>query len=286
MSVRFTQKPVLIPAHLPVAICLLALSSTAVAAEKPLWEIGAGISALSFPDYRGSDDSSLYAMPFPYVVYRGDFLKADRNGIRGTLFDSDRVEFNLSFGASIPVKSEDSSARFGMPDLDPSVEIGPALDIHLWKSADKRYKLDLRLPVRAALNVRDGFSDLGWVFSPRINLDITDIPGLPGWNLGMLAGPMYGSERNHDYFYSVSAPYATPDRPVYDARNGYAGSQFIIGVSKRFPDYWLGGFLRWDTLDGAVFEDSPLVRSNHYFAAGIGIAWVLGESSTRVEAED
>ena len=274
------------PRHLPVALLLFALGGTAFAAEKPLWEIGAGISALSFPDYRGSDDSNLYAMPFPYLVYRGDFLKADRNGIRGTLFDNDRIEFNLSFGASIPVKSEDSSARQGMPDLDPSIELGPSLDISLWRTPDRRYKLDLRMPVRAALNAHDGFRDLGWVFSPRINLDITNVPGFPGWNLGILAGPMYGSARNHDYFYSVAAPYATPERPTYDARSGYAGSQFIVGISKRYPDYWVGAFARWDTLDGAVFNDSPLVRSDHYFAAGIGIAWVLGESTTRVEAED
>jgi MipA family protein len=272
--------------RLVLSLLLLAPGGPLLAADKPLWEIGAGISALSFPDYRGSDRSSVYAMPFPYVVYRGDFLKADRNGIRGTLFDSDRVEFNLSFGASIPVESEDNHARRGMPDLDPSVEIGPSLDINLWRTPDRRYKLDLRMPVRAALNAHDSFRDLGWVFSPRINLDITDVPGFPGWNLGVLVGPMYGSRRNHDYFYSVAAPYATAERPAYDARGGYAGSQFIVGVSKRYRDYWLGGFVRWDSLDGARFEDSPLVKSDHYFAAGVGIAWILGESATRVEADD
>ena len=272
--------------RLAFSLLLLAPGGPLLAADKPLWEIGAGISALSFPDYRGSDRSSVYAMPFPYVVYRGDFLKANRNGIRGTLFDSDRVEFNLSFGASIPVESEDNHARRGMPDLDPSVEIGPSLDINLWRTPDRRYKLDLRMPVRAALNAHDSFRDLGWVFSPRINLDITDVPGFPGWNLGVLVGPMYGSRRNHDYFYSVAAPYATAERPAYDARGGYAGSQFIVGVSKRYRDYWLGGFVRWDSLDGARFEDSPLVKSDHYFAAGVGIAWILGESATRVEADD
>ncbi len=258
----------------------------ALAADKPLWELGIGASALAFPDYRGSDESGLYAIPLPYVVYRGEFLKADRNGIRGTFFDSDRIELNLSLGASLPVNSDENTARRGMPDLDPSLEIGPSVDINLWRAPDRRYKLDLRLPLRAALNVRDSLRDIGWVFSPRLNLDITGVPGLPGWNLGLLAGPMYGSERNHAHFYSVDAAHATPDRPVFDAKGGYAGSQFLLALSKRYPKYWVGAFARWDTLDGAAFAVSPLVKSDHYFAAGVGIAWILGESATRVAAEE
>jgi outer membrane scaffolding protein for murein synthesis (MipA/OmpV family) len=267
-----------------VALLLAGFSAGhACAAEKPLWELGLGMSALSFPDYRGSDESSLYAIPFPYVVYRGTFLKADRNGIRGTFFDSDRIELNVSVGASLPVKSDDNQARQGMPDLQPTVEIGPSLDLHLWRTHDRRATLDLRLPVRTAVTVQDGMHDIGWVFSPRLNLDIVDVGGLAGWNMGLLAGPMVGSERNHDYFYSVAPQYATANRPAFDAKGGYAGSQFLISVSKRYPKYWLGAFARWDSLKGAAFADSPLVRSENYFAAGVGIAWILGESSTRVE---
>jgi outer membrane scaffolding protein for murein synthesis (MipA/OmpV family) len=270
----------------PLAALLLAClpAGHAFAAEQPLWELGAGISALSFPDYRGSDQSSLYAIPFPYFVYRGTFLKADRNGIRGTFFDSDRIELNLSVGASLPVNSDDNPARQGMPDLQPTVEIGPSFDLNLWRTPDQRTRLDLRLPVRTAVTVKGGMDDIGWVFSPRLNLDITDVAGLPGWNLGLLVGPMYGSERNHDYFYSVAPQYATAERPAFDAKGGYAGSQFLMSVSKRYSKYWLGAFARWDSLKGAAFVDSPLVEREDYFAAGVGIAWILGESSTRVEA--
>jgi outer membrane scaffolding protein for murein synthesis (MipA/OmpV family) len=276
------------PLHRRLTLATLLLAGLpaghACAAEKPLWELGAGISALSFPDYRGSDESSLYAIPFPYFVYRGTFLKADRNGIRGTFFDSDRIELNLSVGASLPVNSDDNQARQGMPDLQPTLELGPSLDLNLWRTPDRRTRLDLRLPVRTAVTVKDGMRDIGWVFSPRLNLDITDVAGLAGWNMGLLAGPMYGSERNHDYFYSVAPQYATPDRPAFDAKGGYAGSQVLMSMSKRYPKYWLGAFVRWDSLKGAAFDDSPLVKSENYFAAGVGVAWILGESSTRVEA--
>jgi outer membrane scaffolding protein for murein synthesis (MipA/OmpV family) len=261
-------------------------AGNAFADEKPLWELGIGMSALSFPDYRGSDESSFFAIPFPYVVYRGTFFKADKDGIRGAFFDNDRVELNVSVGASVPVSSDDNRARQGMPDLQPTVELGPSLDLNLWRTQDRRYKLDLRLPVRAAVTVIGGMDYVGWEFSPRLALDVSDVAGLAGWNLGLLAGPMYGSERSHDYFYSVAPQYASADRPAFDADAGYAGAQFLMSVSKRYPKYWLGAFVRWDILNGAAFADSPLVRSENYFAAGVGIAWILKESSTLVEADD
>jgi len=258
----------------------------ACAAEKPLWELGIGLSALSFPDYRGSDESSFFVIPLPFVVYRGTFLKADKDGIRGKFFDSDRFELNGSVGASVPVSSNDNSARQGMPDLQPTVELGPSLDIHLWRTEDRRYKLDLRLPARAAVTVMGGMDYVGWEFSPRLVLDVSDFAGNTGLNLGLLAGPMYGSERSHDYFYSVAPQYATADRPAYDAEAGYAGSQVLVSLSKRYPKYWLGAFARWDSLNGAVFAASPLVRQENYFAAGFAIAWVFKESSTLVESDD
>lgn len=274
----------------PIALATVLLAGLsaghASAAEKPLWELGIGMSALSFPDYRGSDETSLYVIPFPYVVYRGTFLKADKDGIRGALFDSDRVELDVSVGASVPVKSDDNRARQGMPDLQPTVEFGPALDINLWRSRDRRYALDLRLPVRAAVTVSGEVHDVGWEFSPRLALDITDVAGLAGWNLGLLAGPMYGSERSHDYIYSVAPKYATAERPAFDAEAGYAGSQFLVSVSKRYSRIWVGAFARLDSLEGAVFADSPLVRRDNYIAAGVGIAWVFRESSSLVEADD
>lgn len=271
----------LIPFSLLLLACLPA--GHACADEKPLWEFGLGISTLSFPDYRGSEESDLYPMPMPYLIYRGEFLKADRQGIRGTFFDSDRIEINVSVGASLPVSSDDNEARQGMLDLQPTVEFGPSLDFTLWRTDDRRYKLDLRLPARTAITANSEMDDIGWVFSPRLNLDIVDVAGLAGWNLGLLAGPMVGSELNHDYFYSVAPEYATATRPAFDAKGGYAGSQFLMAVSKRFPKYWVGAFVRWDTLKDAAFADSPLVTSENYFAAGIGIAWLLKESSTRVE---
>jgi len=270
------------------ALCLLcALAAAPAAAEElPLWELGAGVGAFALPDYRGSDQGRGYALPVPYVVYRGKFLKADRHGIRGELFESDRVELNLSVSASLPVDSTRNAARAGMPDLRPSLEIGPSLEFTLWRSREGRELLQLRLPVRAAVTLESSPQAIGWVATPNLNLDLPGRGALAGWNFGMLVGPLYGSRRQHEYFYGVAPQFATPARPAYSAPGGYAGLQFLAAVSRRFKGFWVGAFMRADALRGAAFEASPLVKRDTYFAAGAAIAWVLGTSNERVEAPE
>ena len=269
-------------AALVLAPALLA-SLPAAAREEPLWEAGLGIAAFDFPDYHGSAKSRAYVLPAPYFVYRGEFLKADRNGLRGSFFKNDNVDLNLSLGASLPVRA--NPAREGMPDLKPSVEAGPSVDMTVWRSPSRDMKLDLRLPVRAAVTVESHPRFIGGQLYPHANVDIHSPAGFTGWNLGVQAGPVFTDRRYNDYFYSVPAEFATPSRPAYQPGSGYAGMQFLTAISKRFPMYWIGAFARYDTLHGAAFEDSPLATSKHYAAGGIAISWILGESRERVPVD-
>ena len=265
---------------------LLAPVTTRAADEKPLWEAGVGVAAVSFPAYRGSDQSARYLLPTPYFTYRGKFLKADRNGVRAQLFESDRVDITVSAALSPPAASEDIVARAGMPDLDASFEVGPQIDLTLWHSASQASQLKLLIPLRAAFTLNSRPESLGWVFHPKLNMDVANLPHLPGWNLGIQAGPLFGDRRQHSYFYSVDAAYATPARPLYEARGGFAGMQYLVGVSKRYSGHWVGAFMRYDYLNNARFADSPLVRTRNYVAAGVAVSWILGESSTRVLVDD
>lgn len=268
-------------------VVLFALGVTSARAEQlPLWEAGAGVTVLSFPDYRGSNERRQWVLPFPYVVYRGEFLQTDERRVRGLFFKTEQVELDVSVGGSVPVKSSENEARRGMPDLDPILEIGPSLNFRLLQSSDRKQKLELRFPVRAAIASDFSHVDFaGWIFQPNLNLDVRDPLGHAGWNLGVLAGPMFSSRRYNRYYYAVDPAFATPDRPAYNPHGGYAGTQVIVALSKRFRGFWIGGFVRWDTLNHAVFAESPLVRTNQYFAAGVAAAWMLGESKIRVEAD-
>jgi outer membrane scaffolding protein for murein synthesis (MipA/OmpV family) len=256
-------------------------------AELPLWEAGAGIAAIDFPDYRGSDERQSYVLPIPYLVYRGEILKADREGLRGQFFKNDRLDLHVSLNGSVPVDSTDNAARSGMPDLDPTLEIGARLDLKLLRKPNRGIEVTLGLPVRTVIATDFSHSkNIGWVFEPQLNVDFRDVWPGEGWNLGLAAGPLYGDKRYHNYFYGVAPAFATLQRPAFTAAGGYAGSQILGAISKRFPSVWVGAFARWDTLSGAVFEASPLVRQKDSFAAGFAIAWIFGSSQKMVEAED
>ncbi len=269
------------------ALCAALLGGATVqAAEVPLWEVGAGAAVLNAPDYRGSDQRRNWVLPFPYVVYRGEFLRADEQGVRGLFYKSDRTELNLSINGAIPVDSEDNVARRGMPDLDPTLEIGPTLNVVLWRAPDTKRRLELRLPLRAVFATDlSHIHHQGWVFQPNLNFDIKDVLGQPGWNFGLMGGPLFSDRRYNRYLYAVDPAFATATRPTYNVGDGYAGAQVLASISKRYREFWVGGFVRLDTLRGAVFENSPLVQDRNYIAGGVAIAWIFGASKTMVTAE-
>jgi outer membrane scaffolding protein for murein synthesis (MipA/OmpV family) len=259
-----------------VLAALAGMPATAAAEQLPLWELGVGVAALSLPNYRGSAQVNRWLLPLPFAVYRGEILRADREGARALLFESDRIDLDISLFATPPTRSGDDDARSGMPDLAATVEIGPNLQFALGRGAD--WKLDLRLPVRAAVTLQSRPQAIGWVATPNLNLDLRH----GAWNLGALTGPVFGTSRFFGYFYDVSDAQATPARPAYQSSGGYGGWQATLSASRRFDAHWLGLFVRFDTVSGAGFADSPLVQQAHNLAFGIAWSWSLVQSAKRV----
>ena len=266
------------------SLVLLTLSTPGARAEPlPLWEVGAGVAAISFPHYRGADEQQSWVLPVPYLVYRGEFLQVDENRMRGLFFRTDNAELDVSLNGAPPVK--DNDARRGMPELDATLEIGPSVNFFLLRSHNNKVRLDLRLPLRTVIAA--DFSHMkhaGWLFQPNLNLDIEDVLGYPGWKLGVLGGPLISDRRYNQYFYAVDPRFATAGRPAYAAGGGYAGAQFIAALSKRYPQFWIGGFAKWDSLSGAVFDNSPLVKKQQNFTAGFSVVWFLEKSKIIVDA--
>jgi outer membrane scaffolding protein for murein synthesis (MipA/OmpV family) len=256
-------------------------AARALATPAPLWELGIGLAGLSLPDYRGAAHQRNYLLPVPYVVYRGAFLRADREGARAVLLDSTFLDIDVSVAATPPSRSEPDGPRASMPDLVPTFEIGPNVNLTLWRNPSRDVKLDLRLPVRAAIAVHGGLRSVGTTFDPKFNLDLTNVGG--GWRMGMQLGALNGSQRYHQRIYSVTADQATASRPAYEARGGRAGWQALAAMSHRYENFWVGGFVRHDTLGNAVFIDSPLVQRRHTWTAGLGMAWVFARSTEMVD---
>ena len=269
-----------------MVLLLGAMAVPAQAELRPEWEFGVGATAFTFPDYRGSDESRGYLLPFPYLIYRGDVLRVDRQGVRGVFFESERVELDMSISGAPPVDSSKNRAREGMPDLDPTFEIGPRLNVILARSPDRSKALTFRLPLRAVIATDLSHAEAqGWIAHPSLTYDSRPHFLEGRWRLGLQAGLLYATDHYHRYFYGVDEAFAAPGRPAYQARGGYSGAAFAASLTRRFRKVWVGGFLRYESLKGAAFEDSPLMRRDSAFSAGIAIAYVFAESERKVEVD-
>ncbi|MBK9363702.1 MAG: MipA/OmpV family protein [Rubrivivax sp.] len=268
--------------RLPGLVAALAMlaAGPASAADLPLWELGLGVAGLSLPHYRGAEKSTAWLLPVPYAVYRGEILRADRDGLRALLFDSDRIDFDLSASATAPADNGDEPARAGMPDLAGTVEFGPNLNGRLARGPG--WKLQARLPVRAAFTLESRSRAIGWSVMPHLNLDTE----WRGWSFGAQVGWLWGSQRLHAHFYDVAPEFATPTRPVHRARAGHAGWQATLSLSRRDGNRWIGAFVRADSLAGSALRDSPLVRQSNNLSAGVAVSWVLWQSARLVPDPD
>ena len=227
-----------------------------------------------------------YLLPYPYFIYRGDILKVDRDQISGRIFKRENVLLDVSLYGQVPVKSSDNDARRGMPDLDATFEIGPSLEITLLENRQDRYKLSLNLPTRAVFST--DFSSVhheGWVFSPRLVLETTDIIAGSGLNLDISAGPLFADSGYNSYYYSVDPAFATASRPSYSAGGGYSGSSFTFRLYKEYKQLVLNAFVSVHLLRGAVIEDSPLVKSSYSVMSGIAVSWIFLKSANSVPAD-
>lgn len=262
-------------------LSLILTSPIVSAGHLPLWELGAGLGYLHAPHYRGSQQSEDYFLPFPYAVYRGEKLKADREGIRGELLKWDHANVDLSFAGNVPVSSNTEGARSGMPGLDLVLEIGPSANFELWTS--KRNNLEqnfvLKMPFRPVVSIGDPIMEYqGIVFSPYFQLQNRIHYPKSQWRFNISAGPMFATERYHDYFYEVEAKYATAQRSEYDAKGGYSGSRVTISFTRNAESFYIGAFARYDVLDSAAFVDSPLIETDRYLVFGVAISWIMTHS--------
>jgi hypothetical protein len=145
----------------------------------------------------------------------------------------------------------------------------------------------LALPLRAVFST--DFSSVryeGTVFAPRVNFVKGDVIPGTGLSLGMSAGPMFSDRGYHDYFYDVEPVYATVVRPAYDPGAGYSGSTLTVGLGKDYKQLIFHAFVSTDFLQGAAFEDSPLVKTKTSVMGGFSVTWVFLKSQKKVAEEN
>lgn len=262
---------------------LIGLPALGAAAEErlPLWELGMGAAGLSLPAYPGSDQQRFFGAPFPYLIYRGDFLRSDEEGVRGRFFGSERLQLEVSGNGTPAVRSEDVPAREGMPDLDLSFELGPSLSMRWRSGAGDRWKASLSVRALMATDFPD-VRYQGYIVNPELRWQRRVSPAV---TIGARVGARFADGGYHDYFYGVDDAFARPSRSAFSASGGYNSA--LVGVFTELspaPDWPLRLGVSYQSLDGAAFRDSPLVAQGYGLTVSLVVARVFLRSETTVPA--
>ena len=262
------------------------LISAAIAEEldEPLWEAGFVTAAFSGPAYPAADDETTASFISPYVIYRGViFSVGDEGAFRALAFANDRIELDLSLGASLPANSQDDADRTNMPDLDFLFEIGPQLIWHAGRHDYGKWEglFDIKLRARSVISLAD-FDTKGFLFEPSFVYELQSKTHRHlSWQADLEL--LYGNQRLNRYFYEVAEAYDTPSRPLYAAEAGYIGAEIGLGLSYPVNDnlrFFIGGNV--ELYDGAANQDSPLFKEDVAYSGGMVLVYSFYESQARV----
>lgn len=232
--------------------------------------LGAGVVSFTRPDYRGSREVSTLVAPAPFIDYFSRKLELSREGLRVNLFDRENLELRISASATLPGDDTDEGLRSGMPELLPTVGLGPSLDWLLDDTGAVKWKLSL--PVRGVVATDLGrFDFIGWEFSPH--LEARREFAHESWELSTTAsvGPLLASGNHHRYYYEVAPRFSTVTRPEYMASGGYSGARATLSLGLKRGPWLLGIAAGYDALDGANFVESPLVETRSSLTVGVAL---------------
>lgn len=246
--------------------------------ELPKIEAGVAVGFVHLPDYPGADEGRLRVLPLPYVIYRGEILRSDREGgLRSRFINREKVEADLSFGAAFPVNGSKNKAREGMPDLDWIGEIGPQLTYRLYRT--HMVQLDFKAPVRFAFSTNfKRYDSRGYVFGPGLHFRHRALFSDKGAFSARL-GASYGTRQLLRYFYEVSPEFETPDRSAYEAQGGFFGTNFSVSYGHMFKNK-ITAFtgVSLNSYEGAKNRQSPLMKDRFTQSFFVMLAWGFYES--------
>lgn len=235
-----------------------------------VWQFGLGLGTYSVPDYPGAKHINRVTTPIPFVSYHGPFLHVKNGRVSTVLFNSDRIDLDISADGTPPGKSKSNSMRAGMPDLDPVLEIGPALEYKLGQTRHSKLVFDLsvRHGIATDLSHTQG---IGWLANPRLKY----LFKYRQWNFRAGLGPIYADSTHNNYYYGVPDALSTSNRPAYSSAGGYTGFLGSFGLQKRVKQLKYDAYIRLTNLKGSHIENSPLIENHQSILSGLAVTWLF-----------
>ena len=249
---------------------------------QPRYEYGVGAIGLNIPDYPGSKRNQMRVVPFPWFIYRGDYMRTDDEGTRARFFSSEHYETGLGLYFNFPVNSNDHTTRRGMPNLDYLIGLGPRFMLRILpKRMSHRFNFVVSVGGVYSTNFKTRFQSQGIFIKSGFNYwyywKETKTTIFSGLNFE------FGSVELNRYFYEVKPHEVTTNRPLYRAKPGLVETSLSVGFGRNIARnllFFAGGF--WRNLDLSENRQSPLIETNNNAGFLLGMVWTFLESEQKV----
>lgn len=268
--------------HFISIILLLPLISSA-SEEKPLWEYGFGIGSIQYAHYPASNQYAHLILPFPTFQYRGEILRADdQDGGRAYLFKKNHWSLEFSGNGRVPLDSSKNLSRQGMSNIPLVINAGPQIVYSPNETWDFKLSLFPSFTIdEMAIQSNGGLAKVhilyNWIqeFSAPDYLHNITFAGTLSFSATT------ASQKFNATYYEVPETAATPERPSYEASEGFLENQ--IAYFQKMNSGKLSVYL------GASYSDfshstnhrSPLHKAAYNMEYAAGITYVLGESQRK-----
>ncbi len=247
-----------------------------VAAQTAHYQGGVGVALFLAPAYPGSDSERLFAYPYPYWDYKSPTLHLHHQHLRAKWARHSSFSIGLGANGSPPAAAGTPDARAGMPNLDPTVALGPDIMMRLpARAGGWRIWLGARARYRWAMGPGLQLMPLGSSASAFVE---SRTPRGRVWPIVVSFGPVFRGHGVNEYFFGVPPAYAAAGRPAYSAPGGYAGVRLTAAVSTRAGPFDFAIFGRYRNYSGAAFASSPLLKVSNTLIVGAAVVWVFVRS--------
>ncbi len=223
--------------------------------NKTEWTLGMGLGVFDYHLYPGAKQTNRWLLPAPYFTFRSPKFEVDR-GIKSFIYNSEVIVIDVSADFGLPVDSDETLARKGMPDLDFVVQLGPVLEFLLNDKTRNYFDVRFEIPVRVAISVDIGnVGNVGYLAEPRITFNHKR-SSVTGVSQKATLGLKFATQDYNAYYYDVAPEFATATRAEYKSEAGFGGSFVNYRITYKADEFVYWTFLRYQSLRGAEFEDS------------------------------
>lgn len=241
------------------------------------WVAGIGLGVFDYHLYPGAVEKNRLILPVPYFTFRSPKFEVDR-GIKSFLYNSEVIVLDVSADFGLPVDSNDVEVRQDMPDLDLTLQLGLSVGFLLNNKHSDYFDVRFEIPLRVAFATDfRSVEHIGYLLEPRISFNHRRSTKSGIAHKGVV-GIKFATQDYHAYYYDVATEFATATREEFTSDGGFGGGFARYRISYKTTDFIYWAFIRYQSLRGAEFEDSPLVVQKDYYLLGVGFAWIFANS--------